>query len=181
MVEPPICKICSSNWIIFPIFRVKVENVGNHHLAFIFFCSRHISKLNANFKDLKDPFRSWWKTEWGNLPNRDLRAQNKEANLEGERMGGRVTGKMSSSNKMKKEGLVFKPKWKWNKEKCLFISEDLRLTKDLTSSCVFTSLHPRLSLGTWPASQSNFEAPWVSHAHVSRCKSQTLLNKGCKK
>ena len=112
MVEPPICKICSSNWITFPIFRVKVENVGNHHLAFVFFFPRHISKLNANFKDLKDPFRSWWETEWGKLPKRDSRAQNKEANLEGERMGGRVTGKMSSSNKMKKEGFVFKPKWK---------------------------------------------------------------------
>jgi len=28
----PSAKICSSNWIISPIFRVKIKNIWNHHL-----------------------------------------------------------------------------------------------------------------------------------------------------
>ena len=37
-----IWKICSSKWIIFPIFGVKVKNIWNHHLAIISWVPPHI-------------------------------------------------------------------------------------------------------------------------------------------
>ena len=32
-LNQPICKICSSNWIISPGIGVKIQNVWNHHLV----------------------------------------------------------------------------------------------------------------------------------------------------
>ena len=34
MVEPPIWKICSSQWESSPIFGVKMKHIWNHHLVF---------------------------------------------------------------------------------------------------------------------------------------------------
>ena len=35
VVEPPIWKICSWNWIIFPGIGMKIKNLWNHHLVIV--------------------------------------------------------------------------------------------------------------------------------------------------
>ena len=62
MVEPPIWKICSSDWESFPQIGMKIKNVWNHHLVFhcyvwLLESIRTLSLLNSCWESvcLKNP------------------------------------------------------------------------------------------------------------------------------
>ena len=58
-LNQPIWKICSSNWIISPIFGVKIKNIWNHHPVIQHPVYGFVAWSSCDLLAIQDPIQGW--------------------------------------------------------------------------------------------------------------------------